>query len=302
MKYLVTGGSGFLGQDVINRLVADTGNEVVLLGRNDPHLNVESRYAFFNGDILDLKTLETCRKAHPDIKRIVHLAALVPRTKEEDLAPAMADVNVRGTINVLEVFGEQLDNFVYASTAEVYGLPEVDEPIREDTALPVPLSNYGSSKLAGEFFARVYGVRHGLPVSMLRFTVLYGPGDVIARAVPNFINKALNGEDLEIFGGEELRDYLHVTDAARAVYLAAITPVGGVFNIGTGKGITIRETAEKIIETIGNKNITATILPRKKKAADIVLNVSRATQELGFTAQYIFPELLEEQVEWHKKN
>lgn len=301
MKYLVTGGSGFLGQDVISRLLADEGNEVVLLGRTDPKIE-HAQYAFCQGDITDVKTLEACREAHPDIKRVVHLAALVPKTKDEDLARPMCDVNTCGTINLLDVFGEGLDNFVYASTAEVYGLPTTDEPIREDAMLPTPLSNYGSSKLAGELFARVYGLRHNLAVSMLRFTVLYGPGDAIARAVPNFIKKALKGENLEVFGGEELRDYLHVTDAARAVYLAAKTPVSGVFNIGTGKGITIRETAQKIVELGGNRDVTAAILPREKKAADIVLNVERAANELGFTAEHIFPALLEEQIEWHRNN
>lgn len=301
MKYLVTGASGFLGQDVASRLTADGDSEVVILSRSADG-NERPGCTFFKGDITDVATLEACQAAHPDIRRIVHLAALVPKTKDEDQAAGMDEVNVRGTINLLEVFGGQLNNFVYASTAEVYGLPTTDEPIREDAMLPTPLSNYGSSKLAGELFARVYGLRHELPVSMLRFTVLYGPGDTIARAVPNFIKKALRGESLEVFGGEELRDYLHVTDAARAVYLAAKTPVNGVFNIGTGKGITIRETAERIVELVGNTDVTATILPREKKAADIVLNVDRAAQELGFMAEHTFPELLEEQIEWHKNN
>ena len=293
MKYLVTGGGGFLGQDVIDRLVK-TGNEVVLFARKNP--NKEGRRSggeFFQGDITDIATLEACRAKHPTISRIVHLAALVPKTKDEDQAINMIDVNVCGTVNLLETFRDQLDNFVYVSTAEVYGLPQVEGPIEEDTA-PAPLSNYGASKLAGELFSRVYGVRYNFPVSMLRLTVLYGPGDTIARAIPNFVNKALAGERLEVYGGEELRDYLHVSDAANAVYLAAIKPSEGVFNIGTGKGITIRDTAQKIAELIANDQAKVVILPREKKAADIVLDVERATKAFDFTAQYTFPERLEE--------
>jgi UDP-glucose 4-epimerase len=297
VKYLVTGGSGFLGQDVIRRLLED-GSEVVLLGRKPLALDAPG-FTFEEGDITDLSTLEACHKKHNDITTVVHLAALVPRTKDEDQAPGMCDVNVRGTINVLETFGVGLINFVYASTAEVYGLPTTDRPITEDM-LAVPLSNYGASKLSGEQFCRVFGKRHDLSISMLRFTVLYGPGDTIARAIPSFINKALNGESLEVFGGEELRDYLHVTDAAKAVHLAAKKPVDGIFNIGTGKGITIKETAQKIVDIVGNPNVKSTILPREKKAADIVLDVSKAATLLGFTAEHIFPELLEEQIEWHK--
>lgn len=297
MKYLVTGGSGFLGQDVIHRLL-DDGDTVVMLGRK-PLDVTHGGFTFFEGDITDASTLKACKDAHTDIEAVVHLAALVPKTKEEDLAPAMCDVNVRGTINLLEVFGDSIANFVYASTAEVYGLPATDKPISE-TSMAVPLSNYGASKFAGEQFCRVFGLRHELPISMLRFTVLYGPGDTIARAIPNFINKALRGGNLEVFGGEELRDYLHVSDAARAVYLAAKKPVNGVFNIGTGRGITIKETAQKIVELVGDPKVTSTILPREKKAADIVLDVSRASQELGFTAEHTFPDLLKEQIAWHK--
>lgn len=299
MKYLVTGGSGFLGQDVIRRLLED-GSEVVLLGRNTLTID-QPGFTFEKGDITDLATLQACHKKHADISTVVHLAALVPKTKDEDKAPGMCDINVRGTINLLEIFGEGLTNFVYASTAEVYGLPTTDKPITEDT-LAIPLSNYGASKLSGEQFCRVFGLRNNLPISMLRFTVLYGPGDTIARAIPNFVNKALRGESLEVFGGEELRDYLHVTDAAKAVYLAAKKPVDGVFNIGTGEGITIKETAQTIVDLVGDPSVKSTILPREKKAADIVLNVSRANTELGFIADHTFPELLKEQIEWHKNN
>jgi UDP-glucose 4-epimerase len=299
MKFLVTGGSGFLGQDVTRRLLED-GNEVVMLGRRPVAIDAPG-FSFEPGDITDVATLEACHQKHDDITTLVHLAALVPKTKEEDIAPAMCDINVCGTINLLEVFGHTLTNVVYASTAEVYGLPTTDQPITEEV-LPIPLSNYGASKYSGEQFCRVFSQRHNLPISMLRFTVLYGSRDTIARAIPNFINKALGGQNLEIFGGQELRDYLHVSDAARAVYLAAKKPVSGIFNIGTGKGITIAETAQKIIDLVGNPSVSSVVLPREKKAADIVLNVSRATGVLGFTAEHKFPELLKEQIEWHKKN
>ena len=143
--------------------------------------------------------------------------------------------------------------------------------------------------------------RLGIPVSMLRFTVLYGPGDTIARAIPNFIKQALAGKTLEVYGGEELRDYLHVSDAIHAVYLAATKSVSGVFNIGTGKGVTIKDTAETIAKLI-NPNGTVQILPREKKAADIVLDVNRAEKELGFQADHVFPDLLDDQITWHKEH
>lgn len=297
MKFLITGASGFLGQGLAGRLAGD-GHTVVLLGRSV--LKEEgSSISSFQADITDMNSLRDCQIKHPDIDTVVHMAALVPKTKEEDRALNMCAVNVEGTLNVLEVFGENLKNFVYASTAEIYGLPEANGPIAE-SMLPVPLSNYGASKLAGELFARVYGQQHGTPIASLRFTVMYGPGDTINRAVPNFIKRALMGENLEVYGGEEMRDYLHVSDAIEAIYSAATKQVDGTFNIGTGQGITIKDTAEKIIQAI-NPRLSVSILSREKKASDIVLNVTKAREQLGFEAKHIFPDLLSEQIAWHKQ-
>ncbi len=298
MKYLITGSNGFFGHYLVERLVAD-GHHCVLVGRTKPDKSAQNS-TFFRADITDKSALVACRNAHPDIDAIIHLAALVPRTKSEDQAVPMSEVNVTGTCNLLEVFGDQIQSFVYASTAEVYGLPDAEGLISESTQA-VPLSNYGASKLAGELFCGVFARHHNLPIPILRFTVLYGPGDRINRAIPNFINKALKGEGLEIFGGEELRDYLHVSDAAEATYLAATKPVNGVFNIGTGAGISIKETAAAIVKAIDPK-LTMKVLPRVKKASNIVLDVRRAQDLLGFTAKHKFPDLIEEQIQWHKTN
>jgi len=297
MKILVTGGSGFLGKRLIELLLADH-HEVIALGRHPFVINAPG-FRFVTVDLLDRDELTKGHADLPKIDTIIHMAALVPHTKDEDQAAEMCNVNVRATINLLETFGVDVQNIVYASTAEVYGLPEVSEPITE-SLLPVPLSNYGASKLAGELFCRVFAQRQAIPISMLRFTVLYGPHDLINRAVPNFINNALQGRPLEVFGGEELRDYLHVGDAAQALYLAAKKPVDGVFNVGTGKGISIRDTATAIAHAI-DPNLEVKVLPRTKPASDIVLNVTKIEQELGFKAKRFFPDLLDEQVSWHKQ-
>lgn len=300
MKVLITGSSGFLGASLINRFLED-GHEVVAIARTKPKAAGErGGLEFCQADITDKKSLEICKEQVTHIDTIVHLAALVPKTKAEDEPEAMLKINVQGTINLLEVFGESIDAYVYASTAEVYGLPSAEGPIAE-TLTPAPLSYYGASKLAGEYFCNTYASKHNLGMTILRFTVLYGPGDTINRAVPNFIRKALAGEDLDVFGGEELRDYLHVSDAVEALYLAATTNAQGVFNIGTGQGITIRQVAESIIGKI-NPDLKMNVQEREKKAADIVLDISKARQQLKFQPKHFFPDLLEEQIEWQKKN
>lgn len=300
MKILITGGSGFLGRHLTNKLVS-AGHSVILMSRNHSKKQESTNVIRVTADINDKTSLRRVLSTHPEIDAIVHMAALVPTSKEMDTSESMFQTNVQGTINVLEVFGKKIHNFVYASTAEVYGLPQSNHLINElDT--PSPLSYYGASKLAGEYFSRVYESRHSnLKVTILRFTVLYGPGDRINRAIPNFINKAITGDTLEVYGGEELRDYLYVDDAAKALYLAVIAGTSGIFNIGTGVGVSIQDTASAIIEATGSKAKIA-ILNREKPASNIVLDIKNARERLHFKPHYKFPELIEEQIEWHRHN
>jgi nucleoside-diphosphate-sugar epimerase len=299
MQILITGGSGFLGQCLTDRLLSE-GHQIILLGRANPGKQNSDNCSYVEADITNIEALKEVHNTFPDIDTIVHLAALVPKSKNEDQGLPMFETNTKGTINLMEVFGGSLHNFVYASTAEVYGLPTTNEAITEDI-LPRPLSYYGASKLAGELFCTVYAERNKLPISILRFTVLYGPGDRIERAVPNFIKKALAGESLDIYGGEDLRDYLHVTDAAEALYLAVTKAPSGIFNIGTGKGISILDTADAVIKAI-NPKVSKNIIAREKPVTDIVLNVDKAKSVMQFKSVHTFPDLIEEQIKWHKLN
>jgi nucleoside-diphosphate-sugar epimerase len=294
MKTIITGASGFLGQKLLD-LLRQQGHEIFILGQRQPK---ETLHPFIKADIRNLEELKGAREKIGQADSLIHLAALVPKNSSEDKASTMLDINAGGTINLLEVFGGRLKNFVYASTAEVYGLPVSGSKIRETTT-PAPLSYYGASKLAGELFANAYGKKNQLPVSSLRFSVMYGPGDTINRAVPNFIKRALAGEQLEVFGGEELRDYINVADAAQALVLAAAIPSEGIYNIGTGEGISIKQTAEIIVSKI-DPNLSIKVLPRQKVASDVVLDISRAQDELGFKPRYKFPDQLEEQITWQK--
>ncbi len=297
MKFLLTGASGFLGTKLIERFKTEH-HEVLLLGLS-PAAD-QAAADFITADITDQKQLAAIAKDIGQLDAVIHLAAAVPKKADEDTATVMDTVNVGGTINLLEAFGGQTRNFVYASTAEVYGLPDTKDKL-DETTLPVPLTNYGASKLAGELFVKVYAHKHQLPASILRFSVLYGPGDTINRAIPNFIKQALAGQPLQIIGGEELRDYVHVEDAVEALFLAATKAPDGLFNIGTGQGIKVRDAAQKISALI-NPALAFNVQPAAKKAADIVFDTTKAEQILGFKPKYIFPQKLEEQIAWHKSH
>lgn len=289
MRVLVTGASGFLGRRLTRKLVA-AGHDVVTLGRRRPKREEGFEGArFVTADLTDRSSLERAQEDAGGFDGLIHLGGLVPKNKEEDLPHAMAAVNVGGTANLLEVFGPGLTSFVYASTAEIYGLPSAEGPISESN-LPDPPSYYAASKLAGEGFCRVYGKRHSLPVAVMRLSVLYGPGDKINRAVPNFVTSALSGRNLQVHGGEELRDYLYVGDAAEALLLAVLKGATGTFNIGCGHGTSIREVAQAVIERIGG-DLAVDVLPRTKAASDIVMDITAAQAELGFRPRYFFPEM-----------
>lgn len=289
MRILVTGASGFLGRRLTGKLVA-AGHHVVTLGRRRPKPEEGLEGAGFVGaDLTDRSSLERAQENEAGFDGLIHLGGLVPRNKEEDVPHAMAEVNVGGTANLLEVFGPGLTSFVYASTAEVYGLPSAEGPIRE-SALPDPPSYYAASKLAGEGFCRVYGNRHSLPVAVMRLSVLYGPGDKINRAVPNFVTSALSGRNLQVHGGEELRDYLYVGDAAEALVLAVLKRASGTFNIGCGHGTSIRDVAQAVIDRTGG-GLAIDLLPRTKVASDIVMDITVAQTELGFRPRHFFPDM-----------
>jgi nucleoside-diphosphate-sugar epimerase len=132
-------------------------------------------------------------------------------------------------------------------------------------------------------------------IAILRLTVLYGTGDTIARAIPNFVRSAARGETIRIFGGEELRDYLHVDDAARAIIAAWERRLSGTYNVGSGKGITVRDAADAVLRLAGG-NAALEQHPRQKPAADIVLDVTRFREATGFSPARVFPDGLEEQI------
>jgi UDP-glucose 4-epimerase len=294
MTILLTGASGFVGRRVAELMVAG-GQDVVSIGRSTPAAPIHAR-RFMSVDLTDRDAVHDAATRIGDVESIIHLAAMVPRTSDEDVATTAFACNVMGTVHLFEAFGRAGQANVFASTAEVYGLPESQAPLDEDAGVR-PRSWYGASKAAAELYCTALERRDAMSIATLRFTVLYGEGDTINRAVPNFVRSAVRGEPIRIFGGEELRDYLHVDDAARAVHLAWERRLTGTYNVGSGSGIAVRDAARAILGMAGGES-TVEVLPREKPAADIVLNVTRFRDATGFAPAHVFPDGLEEQIAW----
>ena len=260
-KVVVTGGAGFIGSHLAEELSPE--NRVIILddlsgGRleNIGGLLQNPQVSFVRGSVTDLPLL---RRLFEGVDYVFHLAALtgVPQSAEDPLA--FDEVNARGTLNVLVAARDSgVKKVVYASSCAVYGENADGLPQREDQP-PQPLSPYAAAKLAGEAYCLVFSHLYALPTVSLRYFNVFGPrqdsGGAYAAVIPAFFKRVLAGLPPLIYGdGEQKRDFIFVKDVVRANILAAAGTLTGIFNVGTGRAVTINELAGDIITVTGGEN------------------------------------------------
>lgn len=294
MKLLVTGSSGFVGRRFLE--MAPTDWEIICLGRSQPD-SLTGRW--IRCDLSDQKSIESAAKQVSDetFDSIVHLAAFVPRTAADDTLDKARLGNIDATINLLTYFGEKSEKIIIGSTAEVYDQSKIHGPITEDNVVAGG-SYYGSTKLASELITQSYAKKLNKELTILRFSVMYGGYDPIARAIPNFIRAAKAGEDLTIRGAKVLRDYVHIDDVVRSIICAVNANGAGVVNIGTGRGISIRETAQAIVDS--TQSISCITVLSEDGGSDIVIDISRAEKLLNYHPEVFFPDKLKEMEKLYK--
>lgn len=294
MKLLVTGSSGFVGRRFLE--MAPTDWEIICLGRSQPD-SLTGRW--IQCDLSDQKSIESAAKQVSDetFDAIIHLAAFVPKTAADDTLDKARLGNIDATINLLTYFGEKSEKIIIGSTAEVYDQSKIHGPITEDNVVAGG-SYYGSTKLASELITQSYAKKLNKELTILRFSVMYGGYDPIARAIPNFIRAAKAGEDLTIRGANVLRDYIHTDDVARSIICAVSANGAGVVNIGTGRGISIRETAQAIVDSTQSTS-RITVLS-EDGGSDVVIDISRAEKLLNYHPEVFFPDKLKEMEKLYK--
>jgi UDP-glucose 4-epimerase len=294
-KVVITGGAGFIGSHLAQRLAKRNHCTVVddlSTGRiqNIAEDVAEQRLEFIQGTILDLELLKRIFK---DADCVFHQAAMVsvPRSMENPLACSL--VNVIGTLNVLLAARDnRVAKVAYASSSSVYG--DTPELPRREQAKPSPLSPYAVSKLAGELYCRVFSNAYGLATVCLRYFNVYGrrqdPDSQYAAVIPRFIKRVLNGEAPIIFGdGSQTRDFTFVEDVVEANILAMESSATGVFNIGTGRSISISDLANVIMDVTGRSFVP---LFQEKRAGDVehsVADISKAST-FGYRPKYSIKE------------
>lgn len=258
-KYLITGGTGFIGAHLVEKLLKE-GNKVIVL--DDLSTGVKENLNFFThllefvqGSILDYKLLnQLCE----DLEGIFHLAAVTSVQKSIKEAFISHQVNTLGTLNVLEAVKNKRIKLVYASSAAYYGNSE-GLPCKENS-LPMPLSPYAAQKILGENYCRAYHNIYGLPCMVLRFFNVYGPKQTIhsgyAGVIKTFMEGIKNQKPLIINGdGNQTRDFIYVDDVVRACILAMKSHLNfGIYNVGTGQETSIRQIADLILK-LSNSNL-----------------------------------------------
>jgi len=286
---LVTGASGHIGSRLVEKTV-ELYHPVYVLSRRRSE-DWSDSVTFLQCDLSDVLEYKDTLK-YIDI--VVHLAAFVPKTKDD--FEQSVEVNLKGTMNLVRLMKEG-SKLVFISTCEVYGIPEVD--IIDETHSLNPLTYYGMSKVAAEKTLQIYCQRNNIDLVILRLTSVYGPGEVIQRAIPNFIKNTVKNERLVIFGdGQDKRDYIYVDDAVGYI-LASMKEGNGIYNIATGHSHSIHSIARKIIELSG-KDLPVIYKSRKGVARDYVFDVTRA-KTLGCIPKVEIEEGLRKEIEWYEE-
>ncbi len=302
MRVLVTGGSGFIGSHVVDKLRARGYEPVIYDLRPSPwHTGAGGSGSVDTvlGSITDREALE---RALHSCDAVAHLAA-VADVNDVHAEPEDAErVNARGTVTVLEAARRAgVKRIVYASTIWVYSDCE-PEAVDEDTLLPAPSHLYTSTKLAGELYCKAYLELYGIDYTILRFGIPYGPRAREAAVIPAFVNKALRGEPLTLAGdGSQSRRFVYVEDLADGVARGLDEVAANrVYNLASDENVTIKQIAETVKDLIGDVEIVHTPARPGDFGGKVVCS-ERARRELGWTAATPFSEGVRRYVEWRRE-
>ena len=295
-KVLVTGGAGFIGFHMCNKLSQLTEDLTIYDNLSSgliKNVNDVSKAKFVKGDILDLKTLSSIPKS--DL--IYHLAAQVVVGYSMENPLVDFETNAKGTLCVLEKARKDDARVVFASSAAVYGNPTVF-PTPESYGFH-PFSCYGLSKVVGEEYCQMYREQYGLDIVITRFANVYGLR--CHGVIHDFLDKlAKNPNKLEIIGtGQQCRDFVHVSDVVEALVKVGSEDYvnGDVFNLGLGKTTSIIELAKLMLTILGLQNktvVTTTGVSWQGDVTKIWFDISKAKRELGWTPKVTLEDSIKE--------
>lgn len=309
-NYLVTGGAGFIGSNIVEELVRH-GHSVRVLdnfatGRRENVAPFLDKIDLIDGDIRDE---EACRCAVDGIDYVLHQAAMVsvPRSLAEPIM--ISDVNIMGTMKLLTAAAKaRVRRFVYAASSSAYGDQSVS--VKNEQLLPMPLSPYAAAKLAGEYLCQAYSRSMGLEAVGLRYFNVFGPRQdpmsQYSAVIPLFVTAVIEDRRPTIYGdGLQTRDFTFVANNVQANILAVTTdkPVAGrSINIACGTSYTLLDLLRAINTALG-KNIEPVFAPaRKGDVKHSLADIKLAQELLGYDVEVDFNEGIRRTVAWYSEN
>jgi UDP-glucose 4-epimerase len=302
MRVLITGGAGFIGSHLVEHFQGKAEVRVLDNLRSGYRKNIENFDVDFQlGDICDRSAVD---KAMEGVDYVFHLAAMISVPESMSKIAECIQINNLGMLNVLESAAEHgVKKLCFSTSAAIYG----DNPVvpKIETMFPEPKSPYAITKLDGEYYCKMFTQEGKLQTACLRYFNVFGPRQdpksAYAAAVPIFIEKALNNEDLTIFGdGEQTRDFVFVKDVVAANAFFAQSEFTGVHNIAYGGKITINDLASEIIRLTNSKS---KIIHLPERAGDVKHSMAAVDKlkATGFVPGHTFAEALAQTIEAYKK-
>jgi nucleoside-diphosphate-sugar epimerase len=307
MRYLVTGGAGFIGSNTVDELVR-RGHSVVVLddlssGREDNLAEIRNKITFIKGSITDI---EVVRKVMHEAEYVLHLGARtsVPRSVKDPLETNK--INIEGTLNVLVAAKElKVKRVVFAASSSAYG--ETPTLPKTEAMQPQPISPYGVTKYVGELYCQTFGRCYGLENVALRYFNIFGPRQDPSSQYSGVLSKFCTAflEDVPplVFGdGEQTRDFTYVDNAVQANLAACEAPnaSGKVFNVGVGGRVSLNEVLRELAKITGKTLAAKYEPPRDGDIRDSQADISEARETLGYDPQVSFEEGLARTFEWYR--
>jgi len=307
-RYLVTGGAGFIGSHLVERLTSDGGRVRVLddfsTGLRDNLYPLRPAPEVIDGDVGDPKAVDA---AVAGVDVIFHLAALASVQRSVEAPAETHRVCATGTLNILDAARRHgVRRVVYAASSSAYGMPRGDVQTEDD---PVePLSPYAAAKAAGELFCQAFAASYGLETVRLRFFNIFGPrqraDSPYSGVIALFAAALSEGRTPTVFGdGLQTRDFTHVADVVQALTRAAAAPnvSGRVYNVGTGRGVTLLELIAALNRLLGTNATARHGPPRVGDVRHSRADISRARRELGYEPRVAFEDGLAETLRWFQR-
>lgn len=324
--FFITGGAGFIGSSLIDRLL-EQGHKVVTIDNlneyYDPrikHRNIfqikenmkkidvpQSHFCFYEADIRSEKTMEEIFQEH-SIDVIIHLAAMAGVRASISQPKLYYDVNIMGTLNLLETARKhKVNQFIFASSSSVYG-NSTKIPFSEDDAVEQPISPYAASKRAGELLCYTYYHLYGISLACLRFFTVYGPRQRPDLAIHKFAKLMMDGQPIPFYGdGTTERDYTYIDDIIDGIdrtiqWIKKDERQYEIFNLGESTTVSLSAMVKTLEAALGKKAIINQLPPQPGDVKRTFAEISKAKKVLGYSPQKKFEDGIQDFIQWFKDN